>query len=302
MAKNLYFFKIGFAHAEPLGQEFKVFQTWLQSRRNASMKWIERKIEKREDVRNIIPAAKSVIVFAYNYKLDFQHRSDASFGKISRYKWGTDYHQLISNKLEKIISFIKELEPNSENIAYVDSGPVLEKAWAVRAGIGWQGKNSLILTEDYGSFFFLGLIISSLEFKYNNPMPNLCGKCSICTNLCPTQALNTPKILDANKCISYWTIETKARTNIPDEIAANQRNWIFGCDICQEVCPYNQRAKHFCSDPDFIDHEPIIELDINEIQNLNEDQYSTKFSDLPNKRFKLEILKRNASAINRITQ
>ncbi len=247
---ELGFVKIGFAKANVLENESSHLKQWLGEGYDAGMKWIERGFEKRKDIRLIMEDAKTVISLAYNYYTPFKHEDDLP--KISRYAWGKDYHKILKKKLKELCRYIESLQslpltkgecPKDEGVrtkANVDDGPVMDKAWAVRAGIGWMGKHTNVINPEFGSWLFLSEIITNLEFDtYNSPIEDLCGSCRICIDACPTGAIVDEYVLDANLCISYQTIENRGK--IPDYI--NLNGWIFGCDVCQDVCPFNKNDK-----------------------------------------------------------
>jgi epoxyqueuosine reductase len=254
-SKELGFFKIGFAEYEVLEDESQQLEKWLDSGYDADMEWIKRGFEKRRDIQRILPDAESVISLAYNYFTPFHHNNEKP--KISRYAWGKDYHKILKPKLKELSKFIEEIchyeEQNDEVIsitkAYVDDGPVMDKVWAQKSGIGWMGKHTNIINPEYGSWFFICNIITNIRFNtYYTPVEDLCGSCSLCISACPTGAITDEYVVDANKCISYQTIEN--RGEIPEEI--NLDGWIFGCDVCQDVCPYNSpKYNHITSDKNF---------------------------------------------------
>ena len=238
-AFSLGFSKIGFAKAEPLNKEFRQFEKWTKLSYNADMAWIERNPQKRLDPVNIMPEVKSVIVTATNYYTADKYHDIKTLGKISRYAWGDDYHDIILKNLKSLSYALEEKYPNSKTRPYVDTGPVLERAWAQKAGLGWIGKNGMLITREYGSWVFLGVIFTDLEIEPDLPGNNLCGKCTDCISECPTDAIIEPGLVDSNKCISYHTIESREDT-FPVNISSNLNSWLFGCDICQDVCPWNR--------------------------------------------------------------
>jgi len=300
-ALNFGFLDLKIAKAVELASEFELFQNWLSQGMNADMSWMEKNLEKRRDIRNILENARSVILLSYSYFTGIEYPPEDEIkvmgGKISRYAWGDDYHDVLQSKLKQITDFLKESAPESQNLYYVDTGPILEKQWAVRSGLGWQGKNSLVLSENYGSYFFIGVIISSLELPEDSSVPDRCGTCTKCIKACPTNAIVADAVVDSGKCISYWTIEAKHDKAIPDNIAANLNNWIFGCDICQEVCPWNKNKPKLT---DYIGFRPRNELTILEhskIANMAQEEFSERFRKSPIKRLKLPGLKRNSEAL-----
>lgn len=293
-AIELGFDLIGFAKVEPLDIEFDNYIHWLELSYNADMEYLERNKEKRKNVGLILENAKTVIVTAINYNTPFEHNNEKcqSKGKISRYAWGEDYHNVVLPKLESLSAEIKKIFPESESKCYVDTGPILEKAWAVKAGIGWQGKNSLILTRRFGSYMFLGIIISTIEIEPDKIVKDYCGKCNLCIESCPTGAIVSPKVIDSRKCISYWTIETKGKKEFPEIVSKNLNGWFFGCDICQEVCPWN-RKKIYTECKEFYPRNNQTEIECERMLNMEEDEFQIRFKNSPLKRAKLEGLKHN---------
>ncbi len=295
IALELGFCEIGFAAIEPISKDYQNFLNWLESGYQADMKWMEKNPLKRKDPNQILENVKTIITLAYNYNTAINHQSET--GKISRYAWGDDYHDILLPKVKQIAQYIKSLSPDIQTRSYVDTGPVLEKIWAARSGIGWQGKNSLILTKKYGSYIFLGVIITTLILEPDNPIKDYCGTCTRCIEACPTGAIVKPKVVDSNKCISYWTIEAKPDKIIPAEISQKLSGWIFGCDICQEVCPWNSKLKFVQNNQSFKPRYGETNLDINKILNMDYDEFLTRFKKSPIKRAKFEGLKKNAKSL-----
>ncbi len=291
-AKELGFDLIGFARAELLEREIKNLKEWLNKGYNASMEYMSKNVEKRFDVKNILPDAKSVISLAINYFVNDNYTNKESKGKVSRYAWGKDYHLIIWDKLEILGDELKAIEPSFESKSYVDTGPVMDKVWAVRAGIGWMGKHTNVISREIGSWFFLATIITNYEFEYNEIITDHCGTCRACIDACPTSAIVNEYVLDSNRCISFLTIENKGE--IPDEFKGKFDNWIFGCDICQEVCPWNKKFSKPTSEHEF-NTKANKELEINEILNMTEEEFKARFQSSPISRAKLRGLKRNAS-------
>jgi len=284
---------IGFASAELLKDEYEHFLEWVSEGYNADMGWLERKQGKRRDVSLLLNGARSVIVFLHNYYTDNSHSGPGNRGKISRYAWGNDYHKIIRKKLISFSRKAKEKFPSNHFKPYVDTGPVLEKQWAVRAGVGWQGKNSLLLNKKFGSYCFIGLIITDLSITPNKKINNYCGSCTACIDACPTSAIVSDFIVDSGKCISYWTIESDREKKFPDSIKKNLNGWIFGCDICQEVCPWNSKKKI----ADFSDYQPRYgetDVELQLILEMNDKDFSNRFRNTNLKRSKLTGLQRNA--------
>jgi epoxyqueuosine reductase len=289
------FAEIGFASAQKLVGEMKFYHDWLEKGYHAAMSWMERNNEKREDPAKILENAKTIIVTATNYNTNFFH-SENEKGKISRYAWGDDYHDIILPKLRKLSAFIKEQNPESITREYVDTGSILEKVWAEKSGIGWQGKNSLILNKKLGSWIFLGIIITDLGIEADEEIGSFCGKCNLCINSCPTGAIVAPKVVDSTKCISYWTIEAKPDMEIPLPVAENLNGWLYGCDICQDVCPWN-RKKVFTEEENYFPRKNETEMDLVSIEKMDQEDFSGRFRKSPVKRTKLAGLKRNASKL-----
>lgn len=295
-ASELGFFKTGFAKYEVLDEASQKLRLWLDNGYAADMGWIERGFEKRKDIRNILSEAKSVISLAYNYFTPFEHNDNNP--KISRYAWGKDYHKVLKPKLKEISRIISE--SGFKSAAYVDDGPVMDKVWAQKSGIGWMGKHTNIINTEYGSWFFICTIITNIEFEaYNKPIEDLCGDCSLCISACPTGAIIEEYIVDSNRCISYQTIEN--RGEIPAEL--NLDGWIFGCDVCQDVCPYNSpKYNHVTEDKNFY---PSTILSGSEgylassemLNSLTEEEFTQIFSDSPVRRTKYKGWRRNLGKI-----
>lgn len=282
-----------------LDAEAENYSKWLGDGFNASMAWMEKNIDKRRDVQLILPDVRSVITLAFSYFTGNIHPKniESEVGKISRYAWGSDYHEILQGKLAILCDELKLLAPEFSFRYYVDTGPVLEKQWAVQSGLGWQGKNSLILNKKFGSYFFIGVIFSSLEIASDSLQKDYCGSCVKCITECPTNAIIADKIVDSNRCISYWTIEAKAETPIPDIIAKNAKNWIFGCDICQEVCPWNRHKPVLSGEDAFTSRLSEGTLSKEQISYMTQEQFSEMFRKSPVKRLKLAGLKRNSRDI-----
>jgi epoxyqueuosine reductase len=225
---------------------------------------MSKNFEKRKDVKKILPNAKSVISLGLNYYTPDSYSEEESKGKISRYAWGKDYHLIIWAMLDELENELKKVDPAFESISYVDTGPVMDKAWAVRAGIGWLGKHTNVINREIGSWFFIANVITNIEFDYSEQIPDFCGSCTACIDACPTNAIVKDYIVDANKCISYLTIENKK--DISEELKGRCDNWLFGCDICQDVCPWNQKFSVETLLKDF--HPQNKELNLDEVIEL----------------------------------
>lgn len=297
-AKKAGFELVGIAKAEAMNEEFERYQEWIASNYHATMQYMERNLEKRQDIREILPGAESVIVVGLSYHTPYQHEEASGQGKISRYAWGTDYHEIMPVNMQEIVSVITSISPESQSKIYVDTGPIPEKQWARKAGIGWQGKNSNIISREIGSWFFLGIIITTLPLEYDKPIDDYCGTCTACLDACPTQAIIEPYKVDAGKCISYWTIEAKPQIEIPLHIAENMENWIYGCDICQDICPWNRFSSETTVN-EFHPREQQTSFNLESIMEMNQEDFSSRFRKSPVKRTKLAGLQRNAQALMR---
>lgn len=293
-AKELGFDLIGFARAEILEKEIKNLKEWLSKGYNATMEYMNKNIEKRFDVKNILPEAKSVISLAINYFVNDNYTNKNGTGKVSRYAWGKDYHLIMWEKLEILEDELKAIEPSFESKSYVDTGPVMDKVWAVKSGVGWMGKHTNVISREIGSWFFLATMITNYEFEYNEQIPDHCGTCRACIDACPTGAIVNEYVLDSNRCISFLTIENKGE--IPEEFKDKFDNWIFGCDICQDVCPWNKKFSKPTSEHEF-NSKANKELEIDKILNMTEEEFKERFQSSPISRAKLLGLKRNAKFI-----
>ncbi|MCL6495018.1 MAG: tRNA epoxyqueuosine(34) reductase QueG [Ignavibacterium sp.] len=289
-AKVIGFDLVGFAKVEILEDEIEKLNLWLEKKYQADMSYMERNISKRKNPKEILPDAKSIISLGLIYNTPFIHSDKNDYGKISRYAWGKDYHLIIWDMLDKLETELKEIDPQFNSISYVDTGPVMDKVWAVKAGLGWMGKHTNVINRDVGSWFFIANIICNYEFDYSENIPDFCGDCTACIDACPTDAIVQPYLVDSNKCISYQTIENK--NEIPSELKGKFENWLFGCDICQEVCPWNTKFSVTTLLKDF--YPRSTELTYSEVMEMDDNTFKQKFADSPVKRTKLSGLKRNA--------
>ena len=260
-----------------------------------------RDVEKRVSPRAIFPEARSVVVVALNYYTPQQHEHNPATGKVSRYAWGDDYHDVVSEKLRALLSWIKQQDPHAAGKVCVDIQPVMDKAWAERAGLGWLGKHSNVITPEYGSWVFIGELLLNLELDYDDErVEDHCGTCTMCIDACPTAAITEPYVVDSNKCISYATIELRA-PELPPEIQKNLAGWMYGCDICQDVCPWN-RFETVTDEPRFEPREGNVNVELREIIELTHDAYVERFRGSAMKRAKLSGLQRNARALESATE
>lgn len=287
------FIKVGFAKAEELKTESLFLKEWLDEKRNADMNWMGNNFERRTNPSFIMEDVKSIISLAYLYDTPIAHSDNKNIPKISRYAWGErDYHKIIKKKLKVLCKEIETLSEQIQTRVYVDDGPMMDKVWAVRSGIGWMAKNTNVINPEIGSFFFLAEILINIELEYDKPIEDICKSCRLCIDACPTGAIYDEYKLDANLCISYQTIEN--RNEIPDEI--NLNGWIFGCDICQDVCPFNE-SKFFTDDINFYPKKEILNKSIDELLELSEDDFNKIFEGTPVRRTKYSGWKRNLNKV-----
>lgn len=291
IANTLNFLQCRIAKAEFLDDQATNLEKWLHKGFHGEMAYMENYFDKRLDPRLLVPGAKSVISLSYNY-FPLQQQLPESY-KLAKYAYGEDYHFVIKDLLKTFLSRIVEEIGDIQARIFTDSAPVLEKAWAVRSGIGWQGKNANVLTQKTGSFYFLAEIISDLELIPDLPVTDHCGSCTACLDSCPTEAIIQPKVVDGSKCISYATIELK--DSIPSHIAENLNDWIFGCDICQDVCPWNRFSKPHVQ-PRFQAKDPLLEMNKKDWEEITEELFAEIFKKSPLKRTKYTGLTRNILA------
>ena len=238
-ASRLGFLSCGVSKAEFLEEEAPRLEQWLSQNMQGNMSYMENHFDKRLDPTLLVPGAKSVVSLLYNYYPEQQPDWDGF--KISKYALGVDYHKVMRKKMKALVQFIEEEIGEVQGRAFVDSAPVLDKAWAAKSGLGWMGKHSNLLTKQLGSFYFIAELIIDLELEYDTPVTDHCGSCTACIDACPTEAIVQPYVVDGSKCISYLTIELKE--SIPSDFSGKMDDWIFGCDVCQDVCPWNRFSK-----------------------------------------------------------
>lgn len=295
-ALRLGFMQCGIAKAGFLEEEAPRLEKWLENQHHGEMNYMENHFDKRLDPRLLVDDAKSVISLTLNYFPESQQQ-DPEAPKISKYAYGMDYHLVIKEKLFQLLNFISEEIGEVSGRAFVDSAPVLDRAWAKRAGIGWIGKNSNLINKKSGSFFFLAELIVDLELEYDQPFQtDHCGTCTKCIDACPTDAILSPFIIDAKKCISYLTIEL--REEIPKSFNDKMENWMFGCDICQDVCPWNRfSAPH--TEPQFQANQTLLNMKKEDWMDITEDVFKTIFKNSAVKRTKFKGLTRNIDFIKK---
>lgn len=288
-ALELGFSAVGIARAEFLEKDALALERWLNADKHGTMNYMANHFDKRLDPRLLVDNAKSVISLLYNYYYP-KKQTDATAPILSKYAYGEDYHFVVKDKLHELLNFIQEEIGEVNGRAFVDSAPVLERAWAARAGIGWVGKNTNIINKQKGSFFFLSELIIDLELDYDTPTTNHCGTCTACIDACPTDAITQAGEVDGSKCISYFTIEL--RDAIPQEMKGKFENRMFGCDICQDVCPWNRfSAQH--NEPRFEPKDELLNMTKREWIELTEDVFQKLFKNSAVKRSKYNGLKRN---------
>jgi len=291
-AQRLGFFACGVSEARFLEEEAKSFEKWLKNGFHGEMQYAENHFDKRLDPTLLVPGAKSVISLLYPYyPHKLQIHKDAPV--ISKYAYGEDYHFVLKDKMKELMQFINSEIGEVSGRAFTDSAPVLDKKWAELSGIAWRGKHSNMLTKR-GSFFFIGELIIDLELAYDKPMNSYCGTCTHCIDACPTRAITDEYVVDARKCISYLTIEFKGK--LPEELKDSFQNRIFGCDICQDVCPYNSKPL-FHNEERFFPHPDLLEMTKRDWQEISEDVFQKLFKKSAVKRTKFSGLKRNLDFI-----
>ena len=293
-ANRLGFSFCGVSKAGYLEEEAPHLESWLNKNMHGDMHYMENNFDKRLDPTKLVEGSKSVISLLFNYYPEEVQRDD-SF-KISKYAYGEDYHFVIKHKLKDIVHFITDNIGDVDARVFVDSAPVLDRAWAKKSGLGWVGKNGMLINKKQGSFFFLAEIILDLELAYDNPVTDHCGTCTACVDACPTEAILPNKVVDGSKCISYFTIELKDEI-LPEEVTGKFNDWMFGCDICQDVCPWN-RFSLVHNEPKFKPNEKLLNFSKSEWNEITEEVFQEIFKRSPVKRTKFAGLKRNINFLN----
>jgi epoxyqueuosine reductase len=287
-AKRLGFMSCGISKAEFLEEEAPRLENWLNKNMYGEMRYMENHFDKRLDPTLLVEGSKSVVSLLLNY-YPSQKQTENSY-KLSKYAYGTDYHFVIKDKLKLLLAYIKEEIGDVTGRAFVDSAPVLDKAWAAKSGLGWVGKHSNLLTQQVGSYYFIAELIIDLELDYDTPVTSHCGTCTACIDACPTEAIVEPYVVDGSKCISYFTIELK--DNISTEFKDKFNDWMFGCDICQDVCPWNRFSKSH-NEPLFNPHPELLSMTKKDWEEITEDTFRKVFKKSAVKRTKYSGLKRN---------
>ncbi len=287
-AKRLGFLSCGISKVEFLEKEAPRLEAWLRKNMNGKMHYMENHFDKRLDPAKLVEGSKSVVSLLLNYYPN--ETQNATSYKLSKYAYGTDYHFVIKDKLKSLLQSIQTKIGDVYGRAFVDSAPVLDKAWAAKSGLGWLGKHSNLLTQQVGSFYFIAELIIDLELDYDSPTTDHCGSCTACIDACPTKAIVEPYVVDGSKCISYFTIELK--DNIPIEFKGKFDDWMFGCDVCQDVCPWNRFSKPH-NEPLLNPHSELLSMSKNDWEEITEETFKKVFKNSAVKRTKFTGLKRN---------
>lgn len=284
----------GIARAELLSEDARRLEQWLHKGLHGSMQYMENYFDLRIDPQKLVPGARSVITLLKNYYPTQQQQPHAP--KIAKYAYGKDYHEVIREQLKQFLQQLNDSIGEIHGRGFVDSAPVLERAWAVKSGLGWVGKNGNLINKQSGSFYFIATLIVDIPLEYDNPLAkDFCGTCRKCIDACPTNAIQENKVVNGSKCISYFTIELKDLL-IPDEMKGRFQNWMFGCDVCQDVCPWNRFAQPH-SEPAFTPIPQVLNLATKDWENLSEEAFKTLFRHSPLKRTKWHGIQRNLSFI-----
>lgn len=294
-ARQLGFSYCGIARAEQLDEDARRLEAWLRQGMHGSMRYMENHFDLRIDPRKLVPGAKSVITLLQNYYPE--QKQQTGIPKIAKYAYGQDYHDVIRAKLHSFLAQINGSIGEIQGRGFVDSAPVLERTWAVKSGAGWIGKNGNLINKQTGSFYFIATLIVDIALQYDDPLAkDFCGSCRKCIEACPTEAIGNNKVIDGSKCISYFTIELKDAL-IPEQMKGKFDSWLFGCDVCQDICPWNRFSKVH-SEPAFTPIPEILNLGTREWEALSEDAFARIFKGSPIKRAKYKGIKRNLSFIN----
>ncbi len=279
----------------PQGLTLARLRDWLSRNFHGTMVWMERDPVRRTDPRRVLPGCRSLISVGMNYLTNHRANEDPGYGRIARYAWGKDYHKILGKKLMQLEARIVTLVPNTVTRSYVDTGPIMEKAWAQQAGLGWIGKHSNLVSAQFGSWLLLGEILTTLELDPDEPASDLCGSCSLCIQSCPTGAIVEPYVVDANRCVSYLTIEFRGPQGaIPNDLESKMGNRIFGCDDCLDVCPFNLRGES-TSEPAFTPTPPTLAPRLDELEKMEEQAFVETFHESSIRRAKWQGLARNVA-------
>ncbi|WP_404790250.1 tRNA epoxyqueuosine(34) reductase QueG [Altericista sp. CCNU0014] len=292
-ALDLGFHKVGVSSISDRTEAAQQLQQWLNRGHHADMAWMAD--PRRQDIRQAMPEVRSVISVALNYYTPHPQSQDPSKAKISRYGWGRDYHKVLGRRLKAMAVWLETRGDGIKARYYVDTGPIAEKAWAQQAGLGWIGKHGNVITREYGSWVFLGELLTNLDLPPDRPHTEHCGTCTRCMEACPTQAIAEPFVVDANRCIAYQTIENRSE-RIPEAIAPHLHNWVAGCDICQEVCPWNERFARETDIPDFQPYPENLAPPLVELAQLSDSDWDRRFRASALRRIRPDMMRRNAKA------
>ena len=293
-ALELGFHKVGIAAVDETdASNAQRLQAWLELGYHADMEWMAS--VKRQDIRLIMPSARSLICVALNYYTPHERPEGEEYAKMSRYGWGRDYHKVMHKKLKALTTWLQEQAKGIQALSYADTGPVQDKVWAQQAGIGWIAKNGNVITREYGSWVFLGEVLTNLELKSDRPHTQHCGTCTRCLDACPTSAITQEFVIDANRCIAYHTIENRAE-KLPETITPHLQGWVAGCDICQDVCPWNQRFARTTDVAEFQPYSGNLAPKLIELAKISNEEWDRQFPASAFRRIKPEMLRRNARA------
>jgi epoxyqueuosine reductase len=293
-AKEFGFHKVGIAAIEGIEKkDAQRLQAWTQLGYHAQMEWM--KNPQRQDIRLVMPDVRSLVCVALNYYTPDQRPEGEEYAKISRYGWGRDYHKIMHKKLKQLATWLESLSEGIKARYYADTGPVQDKVWAERAGIGWIAKNGNVITREYGSWVFLGEVLTNIQLQNDRQATQHCGTCTKCIQACPTGAITQPFVVDAKKCIAYHTIENRADT-LPESLTPHLHGWVAGCDICQDVCPWNQRFAQVTDVRDFQPYNGNLAPKLVELAQISEEEWDKRFPASALRRIKPEMLRRNACA------
>lgn len=293
-ARELGFHQVGIASVDGVdATEVQRLQAWMELGYHADMEWMAN--PKRQDIRLVMPEVRSLVCVALNYYTPDQRPEGEEYAKISRYGWGRDYHKVLHKKLKQLATWLESLDEGGKARYYADTGPVQDKVWAQKAGIGWIAKNGNVITREYGSWVFLGEVLTNIELESDRPATQHCGTCTRCLEACPTGAITEPFVVDANRCIAYHTIENRAET-LPETLTPHLQGWVAGCDICQDVCPWNQRFAKVSDVTDFRPYAGNLAPKLVELAQISDQEWDRQFTASALRRIKPEMLRRNARA------
>jgi epoxyqueuosine reductase len=291
-AVELGFVAAGIAAAEELDIEGRRLREWLDRGYHATMGWMASRFAERVDPGRVLPGAKSVVALAVNYYTPYSHSENPAAGKISRYAWGDDYHRIVLKQLDELAGWMEREFPGYDSRTYTDTGPIMEKAWTQRAGVGWIGKHANVITTGFGSWVFLGVVLTTMELRPDDVAVDRCGTCTLCLEACPTQAIVEPYVVDSHLCLSYLTIEH--RGEITGDVTNRFDRWVFGCDVCQDVCPWNKKFARPTTEEGFAPREGHQAPPLAVWAEMSAGEFESRFRGSPIRRARVEGLRRNA--------